>query len=157
LTKLKIENVELRNGSIEQRFSIFNFQFSILAPALSIGMLVILPWLRDGALGSPLDTLLNLLAALSLGLFAGTLLDRFLVTPLLANPAGALADVGFGGVAAGVALLVMGAGFGYGGQQILLMICLLPLGGAAMALSRFARPPTSGQAWLPIAGVVGVV
>ena len=120
------------------QFTIYNLQFAILAPALAIGMLIILPWLRDGALGSPLDTLLNLLAALSLGLFAGTLLDRFLVAALLAEPAGggALVDVGFGGVAAGVALLVLGAGFGYGGQQILLMICLLPLGGAAVALAR---------------------
>src|SRR4051812_26079423 len=47
LTKLKIENGE------KARFSIFNFQFSILVIALSIGMLIILPWLRDGALGSP--------------------------------------------------------------------------------------------------------
>jgi subtilisin family serine protease len=157
LTKLKIANGELRNSATERRFSIFNSQFSILAPALSIGMLIILPWLRDGALGSPLDTLLNLLAALSLGLFAGVLLDRFLITPLLADTTSALADVGFGGVAAGVALLLLGAGFGYSGQQILLMICLLPLGGAAMALSRFARPHESAQAWLPITALVGMV
>ncbi|MEO7909670.1 MAG: S8 family serine peptidase [Roseiflexaceae bacterium] len=149
LTKLRIENGKLRIAP----FSILNSQFSILAPALAIGILIILPWLHDGALGSPLDTLLNLLAALSLGLFAGVLLDRFLIAPLLTNTLG----VGFGGLAAGVALLLLGAGFGYGGQQLLLMICLLPLGGAAVALARFAHTPESSQAWLPVTGIVGVV
>src|SRR5262249_34844669 len=103
IRKLHIANFKLQ----EAQFTIYNVQFTMLAPALSIGMLVILPWLRDGALGSPLDTLLNALAALSLGVFAGTLLDRFLITPLLADTAGgiptdggAIADVGFGGVAA---------------------------------------------------------
>jgi subtilisin family serine protease len=160
LTKLRNQAGTLSNDVAKPTFSIFNSQFLILAPALSIGMLVILPWLRDGALGSPLDTLLHLLAALSLGLFAGVLLDRFLVAPLLADTAGALADVGFGGVAAGVALLLLGAGFGYGGQQILLMICLLPLGGAAVALARPAFAPAReqgrGGAGV-IAGLVSVV
>jgi len=137
--------------------AIYNLQFTMLAPALSIGILVILPWLRDGALGSPLDTLLNLLAALSLGLFAGVLLDRFLVAPLAVERASAYVDVGFGGVAAGVALLLLGAGFGYGGQQIMLMICLLALGGAAVAVGRFARPHAADRAWLPIASLVGLV
>ncbi|HJZ46180.1 MAG TPA: S8 family serine peptidase, partial [Roseiflexaceae bacterium] len=131
-------------------------QASSLAAALALGMLVIQPWLRDGALGSPLDTLLNLLAALSLGLFAGALIDRGLIAPLAAERSSAYVDVGFGGVAAGLALLLLGAGFGYDGQQISLMICLLPLGGAVMALSRFALAPDSGRAWLPTAGLVAM-
>ncbi|HEU5100039.1 MAG TPA: S8 family serine peptidase [Roseiflexaceae bacterium] len=148
LAKLKIDDQKLGNETS---------QFSMLAPALSIAMLIILPWLRDGALGSPLDTLLNLLAALSLGLFAGLLLDRFLVAPMAAESANAYLDVGFGGVAAGVALLLLGAGFGYGGQQIMLMICLLPLGGAAVAVGHYARKSRATRAWLPIAGLVGLV
>jgi hypothetical protein len=164
LAKLRNQAGTLSNDAAKPTLSILNSQFSILALALSVGMLVILPWLRDGALGSPLDTLLNLLAAFSLGLFAGVLLDRFLVTPLLVNTTGAIADVGFGGVAAGVALLLLGAGFGYGGQQILLMICLLPLGGAAVALARLplahaweSGPGGAEKAWLPITGLVGMV
>jgi subtilisin family serine protease len=153
--KLRNQDEKVSDGAAKPTFSILNPQFSILVLGISIAMLIILPWLQDGALGSPMDTLLNTLAALSLGLFAGVLLDRFLVEALRAGAAGALADIGFGGVAAGVALLVLGAGFGYGGQQIVLMICLLPLGGAAVALSRFALTPDSG--WLPIAGLVGVV
>jgi subtilisin family serine protease len=137
-----------------QQSSVLSPQSSVpsLALALSCGMLVILPWLRYGALGSPLDTLLNGLAALSLGLSAGVLLDRFLLGPLAAHSDGALLEVGYGGVVAGVALLVMAAGFGYGGSQIPLMIGLLPLGGAAIAVGRFA----AGRAWLPIAALVGV-
>jgi len=155
LTKLRIENEELRTDQSTKQFSILNSQFVILA--LAVGMLIILPWLRNGAFGSPTDTLLNLLATLSLGLFAGVLFDRLLLAPLLAHPARAWQDIGAGGVAAGVALLVMGAGFGYGGSQILLKIVLLPLGGAALAIGRWARVAGSGRAWLPIAGLVAVV
>jgi hypothetical protein len=157
LSKWRNRAETLGHDAARPTFSIFNFQCSMLAPALSIGMLVILPWLRDGALGSPLDTLLNGLAALSLGIFAGVLIDRLLVAPLLADSAGALADVGLGGVAAGVALLVLGAGFGFGGQQILLMICLLPLGGAALALARLSYAGAHGQGGAgAIAGLVSM-
>ncbi len=155
ISKLSVEHRELRNDQSTKQFSILHSPFSILSFAL--GMLIILPWLRNGALGSPTDTLLNLLAALSLGLFAGALLDRLLLAPLLAHPARAWHDIGAGGVAAGVALLVLGAGFGFGGSQILLMIMLLSLGGAALAIGRWARVAGPGQAWLPIAGLVAVV
>jgi len=155
ISKLSIENEEVRNDQSTKRFSTLYSPFSILS--LALGMLIILSWLRNGALGSPTDTLLNLLAALSLGLFASVLLDRLLLAPLLAHPAKAWQDIGAGGVAAGVALLVMGAGFGYGGSQILLMIMLLPLGGAALAIGRWARVAGLGRAWPPIAGVVAAV
>jgi subtilisin family serine protease len=152
ISKLRIENGELRNHAQSASFSMLNSQFSVLA----LGALVALPWFRYGALGSPLDTLLNLLAGLSLGLFAGALLDRFLVRPLAAHTAGPAADVGFGGLAAGVALLILGAGFGFGGSQILLLTCLPTLGGAAMATSRFVGSGQPDRSWMPIAGLVGV-
>ena len=119
----------------------------------ALGALAVLPWLRSGALGSPTDVLLNGLAALALGGFAGLLLDRWLAAPLLAAPLGAWQDVGLGGIAAGVALLVLGAGFGAGGAQIPLMLVLLPLGGAAFALARWARIGGTGG-WLAIAALV---
>jgi subtilisin family serine protease len=153
LRRLKIENEELRNAQSPGSFSIFNSQFFILG--LALGLFTILPWLRSGALGSPTDTLLDALAAVTLGGFAGALLGRRLVAPLQARPLGAWQDVGLGGLAAGVALLVLGAGFGYGGSQIPLMLGLLPLGGAAYALGRWAR--LDGRpAWLPIAALVAV-
>ena len=122
----------------------------------AIGLLVLLPWLRSGALGSPTDAVLNSFAALALGAFAGLLLERWLAAPLLAAPLGAWQDVGLGGIAAGVALLVLGAGFGAGGAQVPLMLVLLPLGGAAFALARWARLGGTGG-WLAVAALVAVV
>src|SRR5262245_42311219 len=136
LSNLRVENAELKkDSSRHSRFSIFNSQFSI---ALALGLLVSLPWLHYGALGSPLDTLLNLLAGLSLGLLAGRLLGRWLVAPLATHSAGPTADIGLGGFAAGIALLILGAGFGFRGSQILLLLCLPALGFAAMALARLS-------------------
>jgi subtilisin family serine protease len=129
---------------------------SPLAWGLALGIVIALPWLYYGALGSPLDTLLNLLASACLGLFAGLLLDRFLLAPLARHSSGALVDVGFGGVAAGVALLVLGAGFGFGGSQVPLMIAMLPLGGTAAALGLIGRA-RSGRGWPAVAMLVGAV
>jgi hypothetical protein len=122
---------------------------------LALGLLVLLPWLWSGALGSPTDTLLNALAAAVLGLASGVLLARGILMPLQARPLGAWQDVGLGGIAAGVALLSLGAGFGYGGSQIALMLVLMPLGGAAYALGRWAFGAAT-RVWLPIATLVGV-
>lgn len=119
----------------------------------AIGLVVLLPWLHYGALGSPTDTLLNGIAALLLGGCAGVLLDRWLAASLLATPLGVWQDIGLGGIAAGVALLVLGAGFGFGGSQLLLMLVLLPLGGAAFALARWARLAGAGGT-LAIAALV---
>jgi hypothetical protein len=138
----------LRARVLGSRFSAF---------ALATGIAIILPWLWYGALGSPLDTFLDLLAAGGLGLFAGVLLDRRLIAPILAHGSDAREDIGFGGAAAGVALLVLGAGFGYGGSQLPLMFCLLPLGGAALALGRRARMRQAGRGWPTVAALVGLV
>lgn len=48
-----------------------------------------------------------------------------------------------------------GVGFGYGGSQIALMLVLMPLGGAAYALGRWAFGAAT-RVWLPIAALVGV-
>ncbi|MBI3763735.1 MAG: hypothetical protein HY260_17970, partial [Chloroflexi bacterium] len=95
-----------------------------LGPALALAPIVALPWLAYGALGSPLDAVLDLLAGLSLGLFAGLLIGLFLLQPITEQSAGPGRDVAFGGFAAGVALLILGSGFGFGGSQLLLIIGL---------------------------------
>jgi hypothetical protein len=46
-------------------------RLEVLAPALALAPILVAPSLRWGALGSPLDTVLNLLAGLTLGLFTG--------------------------------------------------------------------------------------
>ena len=54
--------------------------------ALAVVPLVVFPLLLWGSLGSLLDTVLNLLAGLGLGLLAGILLDGLLFQPLRAQP-----------------------------------------------------------------------
>ncbi|MFN8505750.1 S8 family serine peptidase [Kouleothrix sp.] len=122
----------------------------------ALGLLALAPWLRAGALGSPTDTLLNAVAALLLGAVAGFLLARRLVEPLQSATLGVWQDVGLGGIAAGVALLLLGAGFGFGGSQLVLMLGLLPLGGAAYALGRWAWQAAPGRAWLAIVALIAL-
>ncbi len=102
-----------------------------------------LPWLIFGAFGSPADTLLALLAGAGLGLAAGQLLDRLLLPVLAAHPAGPGAEIGFGGLVLGAALLIIAAGAGFQASNLLLMAALPPLGIAAMALARAA----GGERW----------
>ncbi|MGH2523573.1 MAG: S8 family serine peptidase, partial [Anaerolineales bacterium] len=136
----------------------FGLRTGALWPALALAPIVALPSLLWGALGSPLDSLLNLLAALSFGLVVGVLLGAFLIQPLAERATGSAGEMAFSGFAAGVALLSLGAGFGFAGSQLLLMISLPPLGMAVMGVSRFAGTQTDrDRSWLPIAGFTGFV
>lgn len=133
-----------------------SWHWGTLLLALALAPIVALPFLKWGALGSPLDTALNLFAGLSLGVFIGLLLDGFLIQPL--HAAGfRRGDYLAGGLGAGVALLIAGGGFGFGGSQLLLMICLPPLGFAAMGLSLFAGVDGEhARAWPAIAALAGL-
>ena len=122
-----------------------------LLPALTLVPLVVVPWLVAGALGSPLDTVLGVAAGLLFGLFAGLLLDIFLMPALAAHSAGPDWDIALGGFAAATTLAIMAAGFGVNGMQLLLLVSLPPLGYAVVALSLSLR----GRAWLPIALLLG--
>lgn len=104
-----------------------------LVPILSF------PFALLGALGSPVDSVLNLLAGLSLGLFAGVLLDSFLIQRLNVHTSGPGWDIVFGGWAAGVALLLLASGFGFNGTQLLLIVAWPMLGFAAVAIARLAQ------------------
>lgn len=121
-----------------------------LAPAIAAGALLFVPWVAFGALGSPLDTLLNALAGCAFGLCAGMLIAFF----LLGTPGeGATRDIAFAGFVAGVALLIMASGFGLSGSQLLLMTALPPLGFALVALNRLATTPAAS--WPTLAVLVG--
>ncbi len=126
---------------------------SAVLHALGLAPVIAFPFLIFGALGSPLDTLLNLLAGLSFGLFAGVLFDLLLYQPLTEHSNGPGWDIAFGGAAAGAALLILGSGFGFNGDQLLLMLALPMLGFAVIGLSHWAE---AGRAWLPIALLVGL-
>jgi len=131
-------------------------RLDVLVPALALAPIMAAPSLLWGALGSPLDTVLNLLAGLTLGLFTGIVLSIFLFGPILEHASGPGWDVAFGGLAAGVALVILGGGFGFGGSQLLLLISLSLLGLVAAGAARWAGPAVAERAWLPIAALVGL-
>lgn len=119
---------------------------------LGIVPILVFPFALFGALGSLSDAFLNLLAGLSLGLFAGVLLDAFLLRRLAVHSGGVGWDIAFGGWAAGVALLILGSGFGFNGTQLLLMLTLPMLGFVAVAVGRLAQPAP----WLAVSLLLGL-
>lgn len=125
-----------------------------LARGLLPAPLAALPWLILGAFGSPADTLLTALAGAGLGLAMGLLAGRLLLPALAARPAGAVADIGFGGLVLSLALLIVAAGAGFQASNLLLLAALPPLGIAAMAL---ARRGDGGWSWAAPAGLIGAV
>jgi hypothetical protein len=105
---------------------------------LAVAALLALPWLAWGALGSPLDSLLSLAAALSIGLAAGQLLETALFAPFRQLSAGGWRDIILVGFAASTALVILasGTGFVFGSMQLLLILVLPSLGIALAGLSR---------------------
>lgn len=128
----------------------FSIRAAAAPLALIVAPIVAAPFLVWGAFGSLTDTALSLLAALSLGLFAGLLFDAFLFRPLAERTSGAARDLGRGGVAAGLALVILGTGFGFNGSQLLLLLVLPPLGLALAGLYRL------DQAWPALALTIGL-
>ncbi len=115
-----------------------------LALALLGAALIAVPWTLWGALGSPLDILLDLLSGLGFGLAAAILLDRFLFRPYLAHLAAQGQDFTFGhrlalALAADAALSIIaaGTGFPYGGMQLAL---ILVWGATGWLTVRLRRP-----------------
>ncbi len=149
------------------------FRFSPVLLALGIGGIVLIPSLTWGALGSRVDTLLDLVAALCFGLFAGLLLDWFYVRPLAADSLPTGRTLQFDGWVAALTLMILGSAFGFGGSQLLLIVALPGLGLAAAVLShiaprrgkeiraamddgRSALARRVGGAWLPVGALIGI-
>ncbi|MBA3534596.1 MAG: S8 family serine peptidase, partial [Ardenticatenales bacterium] len=126
-------------------------------PALLLAALPLYPWLAWGSLGSILDTGLQGLAGLTLGLAAGLILRGTLLPVLAKTTQGLGWDITVGGFAIGTLLLIMAVAFGFQGMGLLLMLVLPSLGWAAMALSRWGGDEAPGQNWRAVALLVGAV
>jgi subtilisin family serine protease len=137
---------------VSRRDAHLGLQLSPTLIALAIAAILVVPSLSWGALGSRLDTLLDLLASLCLGLFAGILLDWFYFRPLASRPPRTRAGILFDGWIAAIALLILGSAFGSDGSQLLLMAALPGLGFGIAALAQMSRAQT---VWLPIGALVG--
>jgi len=134
--------------------------------ALLMAAFVAYPWLAWGALGSFLDTTLDVLAAISVGVAAGLILERFLLQSLSqisSEPDAAPFNGGeffLGGFSIGATLVIIasGMGFSFGGTQLLLMLVWPALGWALMGLAKLATSGVSRlwSTWLPLAALIGL-
>ncbi len=123
-------------------------------PALALAALTCWAWLAWGALGSAVDTLLNLASAALLGLSAGLVWGHFLFEPLEATGAGPGWNIALGGAAINGALGLMGSALGFNGMQLILLLTLPAFGWALMALSRLGQQPIGSEqpagGWLTV-------
>lgn len=110
-----------------------------ISPALLAATLLAFPWVIWGALGSWLDTLLNLTAALLLGSAAARTLSHSLL-PAMKGDDKPRIPFFVGGLVCGVALLAMGASFGHNGQQLILLFLLPALGWLVAAIGCWGGP-----------------
>lgn len=102
------------------RWRSLDFNLRPALSALAVTPLAIWPFLLWGAPGSPWDIFLNLLAGLSFGLLAASLMTKTTNNILL------------DGLGAGVLLGILGSSFGYDGGQVLLIV-MLPAFGFVLA------------------------
>lgn len=105
-----------------------------IALAVLCGMLLALPWLAWGALGSLTDIVLGILNACAFALAATLLFTRVWLRGMAQDSRGAGWDIALGGFVIGAALLVMGGAIGFNGTQLWFMLPLAALGWLVMAL-----------------------
>jgi subtilisin family serine protease len=100
---------------------------------------VVIPWGLFGALGSLLDTLLQTLAGLTLGMAIVLTLYTILLPGLKRSGLSTRRSILLGGFIAATAMLIFssGAGYPFGGTQVLLAICLPPLAWLAVHLLHY--------------------
>jgi hypothetical protein len=104
--------------------------------AMLAGGLFAFPWLALGALGSLLDTLLQTTAAISIGILAALIIETGLLHAFRTNrPTGqsylaSPGDLLLVGFSASTVLFIIASAtaFGYGGMQLVLMLCLPSIG-----------------------------
>ncbi|HMO56775.1 MAG TPA: S8 family serine peptidase [Roseiflexaceae bacterium] len=125
-----------------------------LAPAVALGVLPLLPLLRYGAFGSPIDTLLAVAAGFSLALLAAELIDLWLIPALHASTLAIHMRVLVGGIAAAALLLILAAGIGVGGSAMLLALSWPPLGIVAVALAQPRAPSSTTLLLGPVAAAI---
>ncbi len=134
-------------------------------PSSPMALLVVaifgLPWVMIGALGSPIDTLLGTLSGLAFGLVTALLL-AYMAQGFQSAGYSPVRSLLFAGFAAGVAILILCSAVGYpfGAMQLLLVICLPPLGWLMIYLVqaglRGGRSETRSRKLVPAALLVGL-
>jgi subtilisin family serine protease len=124
-------------------------------PALMLAAVLAYAWLAWGALGSVVDTLLNLVAALLFGLAAGLSIGHFLLKPLRRTGAGPGWNTLLGGATVAGSLLTMSSAIGFNGLQLFLMLAVPALGWVLLALCHWGREHIE-SGWLALALLAGL-
>ena len=120
--------------------------------ALGAAAIASMAWLRAGAAGSPLDVLLALLLGAAFGAAFALVMQRAWFATLRSHTRGRGADLMTGGVAAGMALLIMASALSFNGAQLMFMLALPALGWLAVALAYAG----DGYDWRPPALFIGL-
>lgn len=115
------------------------------------------PWLMWGALGSPLDTALNLLAALLFGLLVSIIISWHILQPPGSVSRESRRHLLLGGLASAALLLEMTSGFGFGGMQLILMIVAPSFALAAAAVYWLSDASSISGRVTPVALLTGLV
>lgn len=126
-------------------------------PAVLLAALVIWPWFVWGALGSWLDTVLNTAAAAAFGLAAGQTYHFLLYVGAKDESDEQRLSSGLIGLVMGVALLTMGAAYGYNGQQLFLLGLLSAIGWLVTAAARWGADETRLHDWRAAALLTGLI
>jgi hypothetical protein len=126
--------------------------------ALLIGVVVGLPWVWIGALGSVLDTLLALLVAGLFGTAASILLAYSLQRNIMQeSPEYSGIDFGMDGFAASMALLILVTALGQNQNQWVLALVAPAVGWAAVGVAMFGRERQASTNWPSVALLIGLV
>jgi hypothetical protein len=122
-----------------------------------VGGFIIGPWIVWGALGSWLDTALNLIVALLFGLAASRIWQTNLFPSLQATITQPRTRIAYGGLVVSVMLAVMGAALGVNGQQMILIFLLPSLGWLILGLAHWGAGERIFTGWRTAGLLVGVV
>jgi subtilisin family serine protease len=123
---------------------------SLILRALAIGALNCVPWLLWGALGSPMDTLLNFLAAGVMGFAAAAILCKLLWADFARYPGTKNRDILLGGAAANLILLILATSAAQNNLNLLLAVVLPSIAWGSAAFAARADAEQRSKLTLPI-------
>lgn len=116
-----------------------------LALAVACGLLLTIPWLWLGALGSLGDVIIGILTAFLVALAAMLLVNRIWLRDLADIARGTERSITLGGLVLGTLLLIMGSAIGFNGTQVWIMLALSAIGWLAMVFVSLRGGPSG--AW----------
>ncbi|MDR3576301.1 MAG: S8 family serine peptidase [Anaerolineaceae bacterium] len=121
------------------------------------GAVLALPWVLWGALGSPLDILLQVIVAFLFGIAAALTLQYGLFRVTQSGEASySLKNILFDGLVAAITLMVMLSALAQGGDQPVLFIAIPLLGFGLPLLSRYGAAADNRSNWPTLSVYIGL-